>query len=129
MSDGGTTRQGTLLDRLEAQPSDSLLALIALANADPRPDKIDVGVGVYRDSAGNTPILRSVKAAERALLVSQETKSYIDSQGDVRFTELIAELVFGAGARMADVADHPAIRTGYPGLSESLWRAASQQLR
>jgi xanthine dehydrogenase YagS FAD-binding subunit len=39
------------------------------------------------------------------------------------------ELVFGAGARMADVADHPAIRTGYPGLSESLWRAASQQLR
>ncbi|MGP4016057.1 FAD binding domain-containing protein [Saccharopolyspora sp. 5N708] len=39
------------------------------------------------------------------------------------------ELVFGAGARMADVADHPAIRTDYPALSESLWRAASQQLR
>ena len=46
-----------LLDRLEAQPSDSLIALIALANDDPRSDKIDVGVGVYRDAAGNTPIL------------------------------------------------------------------------
>ena len=54
-----------LLDRLEEQAPDSLIALIALAEADPRPDKIDVGVGVYRDAAGNTPILRSVKAAER----------------------------------------------------------------
>ena len=87
-----------LLDRLEEQPSDSLIALIALAEADPRPDKIDVGVGVYRDAAGNTPILERVKAAERILVESQETKAYIGSQGDARFTELIKPLVFGEAA-------------------------------
>ncbi len=87
-----------LLDRLEEQAADSLIALIALAEADPRPDKIDVGVGVYRDAAGNTPILRSVKAAERILLETQATKSYIGSQGDARFVELIKPIVFGEDA-------------------------------
>ena len=47
-------------DALGDVQSDSLLALIAMANADTRPDKIDVGVGVYRDGVGNTPILRAV---------------------------------------------------------------------
>ena len=87
-----------LLDRLDEQPSDSLLALIALCDADPRPDKIDVGVGVYRDSAGNTPILRAVKAAERRLIESQQTKTYLGSRGDIRFTELIKPIVFGEAA-------------------------------
>ena len=87
-----------LLDRLEEQPGDALIALIALAAADPRESKIDVGVGVYRDAAGATPILRSVKAAERILLETQETKAYLGSQGDVRFTALIKPLVFGADA-------------------------------
>ena len=87
-----------LLDRLEAQAQDSLIALIALAEADPRPTKIDVGVGVYRDAAGNTPILRAVKAAERILLETQETKSYIGSQGDARFVELVKPIVFGEDA-------------------------------
>jgi aromatic-amino-acid transaminase len=89
-----------LFDRLENQPTDSLLQLIALAKADTRPEKIDVGVGVYRDAAGGTPILRAVKAAERILLETQETKSYLGSQGDARFVELIRPIVFGeAGAR------------------------------
>src|SRR3546814_6053037 len=89
-----------LFDRLEAQPSDSLLALIGLAKADTRPEKIDVGVGVYRDAAGGTPILRCVKAAEKILLETQETKSYLGSEGDARFTELIKPIVFGGqGAR------------------------------
>jgi len=96
MDDSPVLERPTLLDRLEEQPSDSLLALIALAEADPRPDKIDVGVGVYRDAAGNTPILRAVKAAERLLLETQPTKSYLGSQGDVRFTELIRPILFGA---------------------------------
>jgi aspartate/tyrosine/aromatic aminotransferase len=93
-----TRESPKLLERLEEQPADSLIALIALAEADPRPDKIDVGVGVYRDSAGNTPILRSVKAAERILVETQTTKSYIGSQGDARFVELIKPIVFGASA-------------------------------
>jgi len=87
-----------LFDRLEEQSSDSLIALIALAAADSRPTKIDVGVGVYRDAAGATPILKCVKAAERILLETQETKAYLGSQGDARFTALIKPLVFGAAA-------------------------------
>ena len=87
-----------MFDRLEDQPQDPLIALIALASNDPRPGKIDVGVGVFRDSAGNTPILRCVKEAERRLVESQPTKAYIGSQGDAGFVELIRPLVFGTGA-------------------------------
>jgi aromatic-amino-acid transaminase len=84
-----------LFDRLDEQKSDSLLALIALCDADPRADKIDVGVGVYRDSAGGTPILRAVKQAEARLIETQQTKAYLGSKGDPRFTQLIKEIVFG----------------------------------
>jgi aromatic-amino-acid transaminase len=84
-----------LFDRLDEQKPDALLQLIALCRADPRPEKIDVGVGVYRDSTGNTPILRSVKKAERILWETQETKSYLGSEGDARFTDLIRPIVFG----------------------------------
>ena len=74
MADDVTLADGPMLfDRLEAQQSDSLLALIGMARADRRPGKIDVGVGVYRDAAGATPILRAVKAAEKLLLETQET--------------------------------------------------------
>src|SRR5687768_14210962 len=98
MDDGFMLSDGPLLfDRLEEQKSDSLLQLIALCDADPRPDKIDVGVD--RDSGGGTPILRAVKKAERLLWERQQTKAYLGSQGDARFTELIRPIVFGeAGA-------------------------------
>ncbi|HZG45586.1 MAG TPA: aromatic amino acid aminotransferase, partial [Allosphingosinicella sp.] len=84
-----------LLEGLEAQPGDSLLALIGMVRRDPRPHKIDLGVGVYRDPAGGTPILRAVKAAERILNETQETKAYLGGEGDVRFVELMREMVFG----------------------------------
>ncbi len=75
--------------------SDSLLALIALANADPRPKKIDVGVGVFRDGAGDTPILKVIKEAERRLVETQRSKSYLGSAGDKRFAELIRPILLG----------------------------------
>jgi aspartate/tyrosine/aromatic aminotransferase len=87
-----------LLETLGEIQSDSLLALIAMTNADPRPDKIDVGVGVYRDGAGNTPILRALKAAEQLLWERQETKSYIGSRGDLRFVELLRPFLLGRHA-------------------------------
>jgi aromatic-amino-acid transaminase len=95
MADAMVVEKPMLLDRLEAKPTDSLLALIQLCDADPRAEKIDVGVGVYRDAVGNTPILRCVKAAERILLEGQETKAYLGSAGDTRFVELIKSIVFG----------------------------------
>jgi aromatic-amino-acid transaminase len=78
--------------------SDSLLALIALAEADPRPEKIDVGVGVYRDGAGRTPILQVIKAAEQRLVDSQASKSYLGSAGDKRFADLLRPILLGEHA-------------------------------
>jgi aromatic-amino-acid transaminase len=88
------TRPRGLADLPEVQ-TDSLLQLIALCNADPRPEKIDVGVGVYRDSEGRTPILPVIKEAERILLDTQESKSYLGMAGDKRYTELLRPIVLG----------------------------------
>jgi aspartate/tyrosine/aromatic aminotransferase len=94
----GANGGAQFFDALGDVQSDSLLALIAMANADPRPDKIDVGVGVYRDGAGNTPILRAVKAAEKRLWETQQSKSYIGGFGDKRYTELLRPIVLGRHA-------------------------------
>jgi aromatic-amino-acid transaminase len=94
----GANGGAQFFDALGDVQSDSLLALIAMANADPRPDKIDVGVGVYRDGVGNTPILRSVKAAEKLLWEKQQSKSYIGGFGDKRYTELLRPIVLGRHA-------------------------------
>jgi len=75
--------------------NDSLLALIALCDADPRPEKIDVGVGVFRDAFGNTPILKVMKEAEQRLLDTQVTKAYLGSAGDKRFAELLRPILLG----------------------------------
>ena len=83
---------------LEPVPEDSLIALIGLVNADPRPDKIDVGVGVFRDGAGNTPILKVMKEAERRLRETQESKAYLGSAGDKRFAELLRPILLGEHA-------------------------------
>src|SRR5918993_3878973 len=87
--------KGAGLADLPPVSSDSLLALIAMANADPRSDKIDVGVGVFRDAAGETPILKVMKKAERILLETQTTKAYLGSAGDKRFAELIRPILLG----------------------------------
>ena len=100
----GTNGGAQFFDALGDLQSDSLLALIAMANADPRPDKIDVGVGVYRNGVGNTPILRAVKAAEKLLWEQQQSKSYIGGFGDKRYTELLRPIVLGRHADEARIA-------------------------
>ena len=97
-----TTRAG--LSDLPPVSSDSLLALIALVNADQRPEKIDVGVGVYRDGAGRTPIPASLKIAEQRLLDTQDTKAYLGGSGDKRFTELLRPIVLGRHAEDPRIA-------------------------
>jgi aspartate/tyrosine/aromatic aminotransferase len=93
-----TTASPPRLADLAEIESDSLLALIAAANADPRPDKIDVGVGVYKDGSGATPILRSLKAAEKLLWERQSSKSYLGGRGDTEFPWLIGEVLLGPHA-------------------------------
>lgn len=82
---------------LTTQPADALLGLIALHRADPRPDKIDLGVGVFRDDVGLTPVMRAVKSAEARLIETQDSKSYLGAEGDAACTEALASIVFGAG--------------------------------
>jgi aromatic-amino-acid transaminase len=84
-----------MLDHLQSQPADPLLALIGQFRADPRPFKIDLGVGVFRDEHGRTPVFSAVKRAEALLLEAQETKAYLGPEGDQRFVELLRPLVFG----------------------------------
>jgi aromatic-amino-acid transaminase len=83
--------------------NDSLIALIAMVNAEPRADKIDVGVGVFRDGAGNTPILKVIKEAEQRLHDTQVTKAYLGSAGDKRFAELLRPILLGQHAEDARI--------------------------
>ena len=69
-----------------------------MVDADPRPEKIDVGVGVFRDAVGNTPILKVMKEAEQRLVDTQVTKAYLGSAGDKRFAELLRPLLLGEHA-------------------------------
>ncbi|MDZ4306679.1 aromatic amino acid transaminase [Allopontixanthobacter sp.] len=87
-----------MLDQLPAQSPDALLALIKMYAADPRSDKIDLGVGVYRTDDGSTPVFAAIKAAEASLLETQDSKSYLGPEGDVEFVRLLAPYVFGADA-------------------------------
>lgn len=89
-----------MLNRLEAQAPDALLALIRLHAADPREDKIDLGVGVYRTEEGATPVFRAIKAAEQRLLDEQDSKSYLGPEGDIGFVNALMPYIFGADATM-----------------------------
>jgi aspartate/tyrosine/aromatic aminotransferase len=89
-----SAKPGGLAD-LPPVANDSLIALIGMVNRDPRPDKIDVGVGVFRDGAGNTPILTVIKEAEQRLHDTQVTKSYLGSAGDKRFAQLLRPILLG----------------------------------
>lgn len=92
----------SLFADLEPQAPDALLGLIGLFRADPRAAKIDLGVGIYRDEAGATPVMRAVKAAETTLLTEQMTKAYLGPEGDALYTDLLARVVFGDSLATSD---------------------------
>jgi aspartate aminotransferase len=84
-----------LFQQLERLVSDSILALMAKYRADPSTRKVDLGVGVYRDLSGNTPILACVRRAEKEVLAAQTTKSYVGAAGREDFNAALEELVLG----------------------------------
>ena len=84
-----------MLNNLQQQPADALLALIKLHNSDPRADKIDLGVGVYRTGDGETPVFGAIKAAEKKLVETQDSKAYLGPEGDMGFVEALMPYVFG----------------------------------
>jgi aromatic-amino-acid transaminase len=83
---------------LKPQAPDPLLSLIKACGDDPRPFKIDLGVGVYRNDDGETPVLQSVKDAEAHLHRQQKTKTYLGPEGDTEFLALIRPVIFGEAA-------------------------------
>ena len=82
-----------MFETLTATPGDALLALIGAFRADPRPGKIDVGVGVYRDAHGATPVMAAVKQAEARLLASQDSKGYLGLVGSTDFNAAMVDQV------------------------------------
>jgi aspartate aminotransferase len=81
---------------LELITADPILGLMAAFRADPDPRKVDLGVGVYRDDRGETPVLEAVRQAEEALVAQQTTKTYVGPAGNAGFNAEMEKLVFGA---------------------------------
>ena len=84
-----------MLEHLNPQPQDKILQLIALFRDDPRIGKIDLGVGVYKDATGLTPVMRAVKAAEKQLWEVERTKTYTGLAGDPAFNAAMVQMILG----------------------------------
>jgi aromatic-amino-acid transaminase len=84
-----------MFEHLNAQAQDKIMALMVEYREDPRDTKVDLGVGVYKDPTGNTPVMRAVKAAEQRLIETETTKSYTALAGDPAFVNALSGLVLG----------------------------------
>lgn len=84
-----------MFETLQAQKPDAILALVQMFKDDPRENKVDLGVGVYKDASGNTPVMRAIKAAEQKLWANETTKSYTALTGDPGFADAMVRLVLG----------------------------------
>src|SRR4029077_17939243 len=93
-----------MFEHLAAAIPDPILGLMAAFRADPDPRKVDLGIGVYRDERGNTPVLETVRLAESAVLARQTTKTYVGPAGNAGFNQSMEQLVLGA--------THPALSAG-----------------
>ena len=95
-----------MLESLNPQPQDKILQLIAMFRDDPRTDKIDLGVGVYKDATGLTPVMRAVKAAEKKLWEEEKTKTYTGLAGEPAYNAAMVSMILGNGFadRAASVA-------------------------
>ena len=93
-----------MLSNLKEQPKDKILGLMALYREDPRPTKIDLGVGVYKNAEGVTPVMRAVKAAERKLVEEQTSKSYVGLAGDPAYSEAMCDLLLADSVDRARLA-------------------------
>lgn len=91
-----------MFQSIERRPPDPILGLSAAYKSDTNPKKVDLGVGVYKDEAGNCPVMTAVKKAEQQLWQVEDSKSYIAQAGPELFVKHSAELVLGA--------DHPALK-------------------
>ena len=85
-----------MFEKVTAAPADPILGLTEEFRKDTRSHKINLGVGIYKNEAGDTPILNSVKKAEKILLETEKTKNYLTIEGSAEYAQLVQELLFGA---------------------------------
>ena len=111
-----------MFESIQTTGDDSILGLIEKFKNDPNPEKVDLGVGVYRDAAGVTPIMRAVKLAEEQLLKTETTKTYTDSHGDPEFGRAAMAMAFGHDSAIIKQGRVAATQT--PGGSAALRLAA-----
>lgn len=109
-------------DAIGRVPGDPILGLMEAYAQDSNPRKFDLGVGVYKDAQGLTPIPEAVKMAEARLVDSQDTKTYIGGHGNPLFGKVINELVLGADSKL--IAEQRAGATQTPGGTGALRLAA-----
>ncbi len=93
-----------MFENLKPQPADKILALMQMYREDPRDQKIDLGVGVYKNAEGVTPVMRAVKAAEKRILEEQETKAYTGLAGDPAYADAMIGLILGDAVPRANIA-------------------------
>ena len=93
-----------MFETLKQQPADKILALVQKFNDDPTPHKIDLGVGVYKNAHGVTPVMRAVKTAEHQLWQQETTKSYVGLTGDPAFSDAVIDMVLGDAVPRGTVA-------------------------
>ncbi len=98
-----------MFESIAQAPPDAILGLTESFAADPNPQKISLAVGVYKDATGQTPVLRCVKAAERTLVESETTKTYLGIEGLPEYRQHVRELLFGDAidASLVAVAQTP----------------------
>lgn len=108
-------------------PADPILGLTDTFKADPRQDKVNLGVGIYKDEAGQTPVLQSVKKAEAILLEQEKTKNYLGIEGVQTYNRVVQELLFGEGSEL--VSSGRAATAQAPGGTGALRIAAEFLLR
>ncbi len=102
-----------MFENVQIAPPDPILGLTELFKADPNPDKINLSVGVYQDATGKTPVLETVKKAERLILERETSKGYLPMTGEPAYCELVQELLFGEGHEI--VASRRAATAQCPG--------------
>jgi len=84
-----------MFNQLQPVPTDPILGLMTEYKADNNPKKVDLSVGVYKNEQGDTPVLAAVKQAEQFRLTNEQSKAYLGMAGDVKFNDLITDLLFG----------------------------------
>lgn len=84
-----------LISNLSLLPPDALLGLMAAYKEDSRDNKVDLGVGIYKDDAGQTPVLKAVKAAEEVLLTTENSKAYEGPRGNQLFDNAVEIQLYG----------------------------------